>query len=295
MSTATTTRSGALTDTTWASTHLEDPSVVFLEVDQRAALYDRGHIPGAHCVDWNTDLQDPIQRDLPNPQQMTQLWSRLGIRDSTTVVFYGDLNNWLAAYGFWLFRSYGLSNLRLLDGGRQRWIAEEQSPLSRKPAISASAGNVPTPRFDGRYRADRADAAGAARDGDLIDVRTHQEYTGEWLTEPEYPGEAAHRPGHIPGARHVPWDRAIDLDGRFKASEELRGLYPAHEGSPDAPIVTYGRIGERSAHTWFVLHELLGHPHVSNYDGSWTEWGSMTAMPIQLGHEPGQLGSDFVP
>jgi len=222
------------------------------------------------------------------------LASRAGIADGTTVVFYGDLNNWLAAYGFWLFRSYGLSNLRLLDGGRQSWIAEEK-PLSREPESSAPASEVPTAQFDRRYRADRGDAARAARRGDLIDVRTPQEYTGEWLTEPEYPGEAAHRPGHIPGARHVRWDLAIDLEGRFKPADDLRSLYAVHKVQPDAPIVTYCRIGERSAHTWFVLHELLGHPEVSNYDGSWTEWGSMTTMPIQLGHDPGRLASDFAP
>jgi thiosulfate/3-mercaptopyruvate sulfurtransferase len=286
--------SDALTDTAWVYAHLDDPKVVLLEVDQRPALYDRAHIPGAHSVDWNTDLQDPVRRDLPSPQQMTQLWSRLGIGDCSTVVFYGDLNNWLAAFGFWLFRSYGLSNLRLLDGGRQRWIAEEK-PLSREPPLAATPSEVPFPRFDGRHRADRVDAAHAARRGDLIDVRTLQEYTGEWLTEPEYPGEAAHCPGHIPGARHVRWDLAIDLDGRFKAPEQLHGLYAAHKLLADEPIVTYCRIGERSAHTWFVLHEILGHPDVSNYDGSWTEWGSMTAMPIQLGHDPGHLADGFTP
>lgn len=294
MSTETTTHPDALVDPAWICAHLDDPDVVLLEVDQRPALYHRGHIPGAHSVDWNADLQDPIQRDLPTPQQMTQLWSRLGIGDSSTVVFYGDLNNWLAAYGFWLFRSYGLSNLRLLDGGRQRWVAEER-PLSREPALSPTLSDVSSPNLDGRQRADRADAAHAARRGDLIDVRTLQEYTGEWLTEPEYPGEAAHRPGHIPGARHVRWDLAIDLDGCFKAPEQLHGRYAAHKVLTDTPIVTYCRIGERSAHTWFVLHELLGHPNVSNYDGSWTEWGSMAGMPIQLGHDPGHLADSFTP
>jgi thiosulfate/3-mercaptopyruvate sulfurtransferase len=281
-----------LVDTGWLAARLGDPRLVLLEVDQQAALYHRSHPPGARQVTWAGDLQDPIQRDIPGASAMQRLWHRTGVRDDSTVVFLGDLNNWLAAFGYWLFAAYGLPDVRLLDGGRQLWLAEQRPMTGAAPELPGP-GPVPVPRFCSQLRAGRADAARAARAGSLADVRTPQEYSGQWLSEPEYPAETAQRGGHIPGARSVPWDSAIGLDGRIRPDGELRALYRAVGLEPGADIVTYCRIGERSAHTWVILRDVLGFPSVRNYDGSWTEWGSMTAMPIQTGTDPGQLPDDF--
>ncbi len=280
------TRNSVLVDAAWVADHLSDPSVVLIEVDDRPALYHAGHPPGAHLLSWRHDLQDPVRRDLPAPAAMTALWQRLGITTDTTVVFYGDLHNWLAAYGYWLFRSYGLTNLRLLDGGRQQWISQ-QRPLTTTAPSQLTADQPPTPRLNPTFIADRQHVTTAARNGTLLDVRTPQEYTGEWLTEPEYPGEAAHRPGHIPGATNLPWDTTVTPDGLIRPTDELQDLFQSAGITRADKTVTYCRIGERSAHTWLLLHDLLGHPHIRNYNGSWTEWGSMTGMPIQLGAKPG--------
>lgn len=292
--TSTRDRDQVLVDTAWVAARLGSPALVLLEVDDRPALYHRSHPPGARLISWAADLQDPIRRDIPDSQAMSRLWRRLGVRHDTTVVFYGDLHNWLAAYGYWLFTAYGLPDVRLLDGGRQRWIAQAL-PLTRHAPPPVVDRPAPTPALDWSLRASRAQVANAARSASLLDVRTPQEYTGEWLSEPEFPGESAHRPGHIPGAVNVPWNLAVDLEGRIKPTEDLDALYRAVGVEPDHPVVTYCRIGERSAHTWIVLHELLGYPDVRNYDGSWTEWGSMTGMPIQLGPEPGSLPYHFTP
>ncbi|WP_299960171.1 sulfurtransferase [uncultured Modestobacter sp.] len=276
----------------WVARRLDQPDQVLIEVDDRPGLYHLGHLPGARSVHLAGDLQDAVHRDAPTPEAMVGLWQRLGITPSSTVIFYGDLHNWLAAYGYWLFTSYGLPDVRLLDGGRQAWLAEKL-PLTQLVPGTPDNVSVPSPSFREERRAERTDAVQAARTGLLLDVRSPEEYVGDWLTEPEFSGEVAHRAGHIPGARSVPWDTVIDQRGRIKPVEELRHIYAAAGLRPDTEVVTYCRIGERSAHTWFVLHELLGHRPVRNYDGSWTEWGSMMRMPIQLGPEPGTLPAGF--
>ena len=271
---------------------LGQPGMVLIEVDDRPELYALGHPPGARLMNWREDLQDPVRRDLPSAGAIKKLWARLGVRSGSDVVLYGDLNNWLAAYAYWVFRSYGLTGVRLLDGGRQAWVAEGR-PLTTDTPPAPGGGDVPDPVFTADWRADRTDVIRAAHAGALLDARTPQEYTGEWLTEPQFPGEAAHRAGHIPGATSLPWEDAVGLDGYLKPLEVLQQQYATAGLHHDLPIVTYCRIGERSAHTWIVLHELLDYPRVRNYDGSWTEWGSMTRMPIQLGHDRGLMSAEF--
>lgn len=281
-------REHVLASADWLLEHLDDPDLVLLEVDDLPDLYHRGHLPGAQPLDWFTDLQHPVQRDLPDSDALEKLWTRLGVTPRSTVVLYGDLHNWLAAYGYWLFRMAGLSDVRLLDGGRQIWIERGLTITTDQPAPHRHA-KVPAVTWSRQHVARRQEVLRAARAGQLLDVRTPQEYTGEWLTEPEFPGEAAHRPGHIPGAFNLPWDFAVDNDGLLRSTSALKNLVAAAGLSKDAQVVTYCRIGERSAHTWIVLHDLLGHPHVANYNGSWTEWGSMTGMPIELGRSRGRM------
>jgi thiosulfate/3-mercaptopyruvate sulfurtransferase len=284
----TATTSDALVDRAWLLEHLNDPGLVILEVDERPVLYRVGHIPGAHCLDWHTDLQDPVTRDIPTREAIQALWRRTGIDDESLVVLYGDKNNWYACFAYWLFRLYGLRRLAILDGGRPAWVTSGQPLSTIEPAPEHS--DPPSPQLDPSLRASWRDVAEPETDpAALIDVRTPEEYRGEMLTEPGYPEEAAQRPGHIPGALSIPWDHATRDDGSFKSTEELQALYTASGLDRQTPTITYCRIGERSAHTWFVLHELLGWPDVRNYDGSWTEWGSMIAMPVALGDEPGRL------
>jgi thiosulfate/3-mercaptopyruvate sulfurtransferase len=282
------TKSDALVDREWLLEHLDDPELVILEVDERPVLYRVGHIPGAHCLDWHSDLQDPVTRDIPNRDAIQALWRRTGIDDESLVVLYGDKNNWYACFAYWLFRLYGLRQLTILDGGRPAWVTSGL-PLSTTESVPENS-EPPPAQLDRALRASWRDVAEPKADAlQLIDVRTPEEYRGEMLTEPGYPEEAAQRPGHIPGALSIPWDHATREDGSFKSPEELEGLFTAGRLERQAPTITYCRIGERSAHTWFVLHELLGWPDVRNYDGSWTEWGSMIAMPVALGDEPGRL------
>ncbi len=281
----TTTALGPLVSTAWLQEHLEDPAVVVLEVDEQPLIYGVGHIPGARNVEWRRDLQDHRTRDIPGPEAIRELWQALGIDTDCTVVLYGDKNNWYACFAYWLFALYGLERLALLDGGRQRWLNDGRPTDTAIPDRSAS-DRTPVPVLDATSRATWRDVLDATPDTVLLDVRTHAEYTGELLTEPGYPEEAAQRAGHIPGARSAPWNLATNPDGTFLGTDALRALYDTHAVAPGRPIVTYCRIGERSAHTWFVLHELLGLDDVRNYDGSWTEWGSMIAMPVELG-QPG--------
>jgi len=279
---------GVLVSCDWLAANLDAPRLVIVEVDEQPLLYRLGHIPGAHGIDWRADLQHPFVRDIPDEDAVGRLWRRLGIDRDSIVVLYGDKNNWYACFGFWLFWLYGLRNLHILDGGRPLWVSQNL-PMTRDEPF-AVAVRPPRPRLTGSMRAGfwhvlATRGAGAQ----LIDVRSPEEYRGELLTEPGYPEEAAQRPGHIPGAVNVPWALATQLDGRFKPAHELLVLYGALGIRADRPTITYCRIGERSAHTWFVLHALLGFADVRNYDGSWTEWGSIMGMPIELGDQVGEL------
>lgn len=273
----------------WLEGHLGHPDLVLLEVDERPLMYRLGHIAGAHGLDWHMDLQDPVTRDLPDAAAMTRLWRRVGVTEGSVVVLYGDQNNWYACFGYWLFRHYGLSRLAILDGGRPAWVTSGR-PVTQEDPERPSRADPPAPAVGSGVRAFWPDVRELGRDGGvLIDVRTAEEYRGDLLTEPGYPLEGAQRPGHIPGAHHVPWDQATAADGTFLPADDLRAMYAEQGVDLDRPIVTYCRIGERSAHSWFVLSELLRVAGVRNYDGSWTEWGSMVRMPIAIGDDRGEL------
>jgi thiosulfate/3-mercaptopyruvate sulfurtransferase len=279
-------RDGVLANTAWLESKLGDSGLVILEVDERPLVYRLGHIPGAHCLDWRIDLQDPVTRDIPDREAVARLWRRIGLRSDSTVLFYGDKSNWYACFGFWLFRLYGVRELRLLDGGRQAWLAEGRVLTKEEPPTNTVGSDV-RPRRNPRLRAGWRDIAGQMANGvQLLDVRTPAEYRGDVLTDAGYPEEGAQRPGHIPGALSVPWDVAVDVDGRLHPDAVLRRRLSERDVDLEEPSITYCRIGERSAHTWFVLHEVLGVPS-RNYDGSWTEWGSMIGMPVALGDDPG--------
>lgn len=277
-----------LVTTEWVQQHLDDPSIRIVESDEDVLLYDIGHIPGAVKIDWHQDLQDPVVRDFIGPEKFAALMSRLGIGDDTTVVFYGDKNNWWAAYAYWFFKYMGHDHLKIMDGGRKKWEAEGR-PLTRDVPSYPPAKWTPRPIRE-ELRAFRDDVLahigykGRQKVGPslpLVDVRSPAEFSGELLHMADYPQEGAQRGGHIPGAKNIPWARAVNEDGTFKSGDELRELYGNEGITPDKDIVVYCRIGERSAHSWFVLHELLGYPKVRNYDGSWTEWGNVVGVPIE--------------
>jgi thiosulfate/3-mercaptopyruvate sulfurtransferase len=272
----------ALVSTEWLSGHLDDPSVRVLESDEDVLLYETGHIPGALKLDWHTDLNDPVQRDYIGREQFQALVRRLGIDEGTTVVFYGDKNNWWATYALWVFHLFGFTNTRILDGGRSKWEAEGREMTTEVRSVKPS-GYVAKERDDARIRAFMADVqAHVKARGKLIDVRSPDEFSGKKLHMPDYPQEGAMRGGHIPGAKSVPWARAANADGTFKSAEELRAIYEGEAGlAKGDDVVAYCRIGERSSHTWFVLTYLLGYDQVRNYDGSWTEWGNAVRAPIE--------------
>jgi len=276
-----------LVSTDWLAEHLTDPTLRLLECNEDVLLYDLEHIPGAQKIDWHIDLNDPVERDYIDRARFEALLRRLGIDDSTTVVFYGDKNNWWAAYAFWVFRLFGFTNMKLLDGGRAKWLAEERPLTTTVPTFAPSA-YVARDRDDAPIRAYLADTRAHQQAGrPMIDVRSPQEYTGERTHMPDYPQEGTLRGGHIPGAQSVPWARAAEADGSFKSADALRAIYEQEAGlSPNDEVVTYCRIGERSSHTWFVLTYLLGYRHVRNYDGSWTEWGNAVRVPITTGAQP---------
>ena len=280
-------REQVLVDGDWLQERLGDPDLVLCEVDERPLIYRVGHIPGAHSLDWRADLQASVTRDLPDSESLGRLWRRIGLTERSTVVFYGDQSNWHACFGYWLFRIHGVSDMRILDGGRQVWV-REQRPLTRD-AVRENGHAAPLPQATGeRFRARWQDVQRAAQQGvQLLDVRTTAEYRGDVLAEAGYAEEGAQRAGHIPGALSVPWDLAVGEDGRLLGEDRLRARLTAAGVDLDAPAITYCRIGERSAHTWFVLHELLG-VQARNYDGSWVEWGSMIGMPIATGGDPGR-------
>ena len=273
-----------LVSTGWLAAHLDDPSLRIVESDEDVLLYDMGHIPGAQKIDWHLDLNDPVMRDYVQPPQFQALLRAKGIDESTTVIFYGDRNNWWATYAYWVFQLYGFTNAKLLDGGRAKWEAEGRPMVTDVPRFPRTSYVAPA-RADAAIRAFRDDVLRHQRaGGKLVDVRSPDEFTGKKLHMPDYPQEGAMRGGHIPGARSVPWAKAANADGTFRSAGELRALYEREQGlTPDDDVVAYCRIGERSSHTWFVLSRLLGYSRVRNYDGSWTEWGNSVGLPIEIG------------
>jgi thiosulfate/3-mercaptopyruvate sulfurtransferase len=271
-----------LVETDWLAEHLDDDSVRIVEVDENPALYTAGHIPGAIGFDWKNDLQDQVRRDFLSAEDFGALMGSRGISNDHTVVLYGDRNNWFAAYTYWYFRYYGHDKVKLVNGPREKWIAEGRETSAEVP--SHPAATFATQPGDDGIRAYREEIGAVVEGGgsNLVDVRSPQEFSGELIAMAGYEQEGAQRGGHIPGAASVPWAQAVKEDGTFKSAEELRELYTSkgvlEEG---VPVVSYCRIGERSAHTWFVLHELLGEEDVKNYDGSWTEWGNLVGVPVE--------------
>ena len=271
-----------LVSTEWLAAHLGDPDVVVVESDEDVLLYETGHIPGAVKIDWHQDLNDPVVRDYLDAEGFAELMSAKGIGPETTVVFYGDNFNWWAAYALWVFSLFGHNDTRLLDGGRQKWVAEGREMTTDRPSPAPSEYPVPT-RDDSEIRAFLADAVAHSAAGlPMVDVRSPEEYSGERMHMPDYPNEGALRGGHIPGAANVPWKKAANDDGTFKDRATLETIYMSEQGlKADDDVIAYCRIGERSSHTWFVLTHLLGFDSVRNYDGSWTEYGNAVRVPIE--------------
>jgi thiosulfate/3-mercaptopyruvate sulfurtransferase len=275
-------RSDVLVDADWVEAHLDDPGVVLVEVDEDTSAYDKGHIRNAVKLDWKKDLQDPVRRDFVDRRGFEQLMSERGIGNDDTVILYGGNNNWFAAYAYWYFKLYGHQNVRLLDGGRKKWELESREMVTAVPERARTSYQATVQ--DSSLRAMRDEVIAAIGKQNLVDVRSPDEFTGKLLAPAHLPQEQAQRAGHIPTAKNVPWSKAANDDGTFKTDDELRTLYQGDAGLDfGKDTIAYCRIGERSAHTWFVLHELLGLPRVKNYDGSWTEYGSLVGVPIELG------------
>jgi len=279
-----------LVSTDWVLENINNPKIRIVEVDEDVLLYDTGHIPNAVKIDWHTELNDPVKRDYINEEQFEKLCSEKGISNDTTVVFYGDKNNWWAAYALWVFNLFGHELVKIMDGGRNKWI-QEGKPLTKEVPQFPKTNYKAKKRNDNLIRAFKDEIIEHIKKGGiLIDVRSPKEYTGELIHMPDYPQEGALRGGHIPTAINIPWATAVNEDGTFKSIEELRKIYKEKFNiTEEKEIITYCRIGERSAHTWFVLKYLLNYPKVKNYDGSWTEWGNAVRVPIFKGEEPGNL------
>lgn len=272
-----------LVDTSWVEQHLEDDKVRIIEVDVEPTIYESGHIPGAVGWDWTSQLQDDLRREIANKEQFETLASWAGIDRDSTVILYGDNNNWFAAYAFWLFKIYGHRDVRMMDGGRRKWVSEDRDLTEEGPAVEPTRYQASEP--DKGLRALQPEVRHhVGLGGRLVDVRSPAEFTGEVLAPPGL-RETAQRGGHIPGARNIPWSQAVAEDGTFKPADELRALYEAQGVGLEDDVVVYCRIGERSSHSWFVLKYLLGLERVRNYDGSWTEWGSMVGTPIERGEK----------
>jgi thiosulfate/3-mercaptopyruvate sulfurtransferase len=270
-----------LVETGWLAEHLDDPNLRIAESDEDVLLYDTGHIPGAVKIDWHTELNDQVIRDYLNADGFERLMSEKGIANNTTVVFYGDKNNWWACYALWVFHLFNHTNVKVVNGGRKKWIDEGRSLTKDVPNTPRTKYEAPA-RDDRTYRAFRGEVLQhLEKGGALVDVRSPGEYKGELLHMPDYPQEGALRGGHIPGAKNIPWAKAVREDATFKPVDELRALYAGEGITPDRDVIAYCRIGERSSHTWFVLKYLLGYPKVRNYDGSWTEWGNLVNVPIE--------------
>jgi len=271
-----------LVETGWLAEHLDDDSLRIVEVDENPALYAEAHIPGAIGFDWQHDLQDAVKRDFLGPEAFGALFGARGISNDHTIILYGDRNNWFAAYTYWYLKYYGHDDVKLVNDPREKWIAEGRPTTTDAPShaaaiFTAQAGND-------AIRAQRDEVRAALGNGrKLVDVRSPQEFSGEIISPNGYAQEGAQRGGHIPGAASIPWSQAVREDGTFKTVDDLRELYGGKGILDGAPIIAYCRIGERSAHTWFVLHELLGRQDVKNYDGSWTEWGNLVDVPIEKG------------
>jgi thiosulfate/3-mercaptopyruvate sulfurtransferase len=279
-------RETALVSADWAEKNLETPGVVFIEVDEDTTAYDGGHIPGAIKLDWKKDLQDPVRRDFVNQEQFSQLLSERGVSNDDTIILYGGNNNWFATYAYWYFKLYGHRDVKLLDGGRKKWELDARPYTKDLPQRAKTSYQASAP--DLSIRAFRDEVVQAIGQKNLVDVRSPDEFAGRLLAPAHLPQEQSQRGGHIPTAINVPWSKAANEDGTFKSDEELAKIYgdAGLNGSKDT--IAYCRIGERSSHTWFVLQELLGHQNVKNYDGSWTEYGSLIGVPIALGDEPGK-------
>lgn len=275
-----------LVDTDWVAGHLNDPKVRILESNEDILLYDQGHIPGAVKIDWVGDLNDPVVRDYLDRERFEQLTASFGISDDTTVVFYGDKNNWWATYALWVFKLFGHQDARIMDGGRAKWVAEGK-PLTRDIPSYPRGSYHAQERDDAAIRAFRDEVKQhiSQADSALVDVRSPQEFSGERTHMPEYPQEGTLRGGHIPTAVSIPWAKAVQSDSTFKTRDELAELYGSVGVTADKDVITYCRIGERSSHTWFVLTYLLGYPKVRNYDGSWTEWGNSVGLPIEKSYQ----------
>jgi len=274
-------RSDVLVDADWVEANLDTPGVVLVEVDEDTSAYAKGHIRGAVKIDWKQDLQDPVRRDFVDRQGFESLLSARGIGNDDTVVLYGGNNNWFAAYAYWYFRLYGHDNVKLLDGGRKKWELESRelvTEVPQRPATSYTASEQ-----DLSLRAFRDEVVAAIGKQNLVDVRSPDEFTGKLLAPAHLPQEQAQRAGHVPTARNIPWSKSANDDGTFRADDELKELYGEAGVDFAKDTIAYCRIGERSAHTWFVLHEILGQANVKNYDGSWTEYGSLVGVPVELG------------
>jgi thiosulfate/3-mercaptopyruvate sulfurtransferase len=272
----------SLVSTEWVAQHLNDPNVRIVEVDyDPAPNYEQGHIPGAVLFDWKKDLNDPVTRDILSKEQLEDILGRNGIDNNTTIVLYGDFNNWFAAYAFWDLTYYGVERLKLMNGGRKKWLLEERPVTKEVPTYPRKVYKAKEPNRSIRAFIDDVRKILGNKEWALVDVRSPAEYTGQILAPPEYPNEGAQRGGHIPGAINIPWGMAVNEDGTFKSADELYKLYTSKGITPDKKIVTYCRIGERSSHTWFVLTHLLGFKNVVNYDGSWSEWGNGVRNPVE--------------